>query len=393
MRREFLGFDRGSGRPGVRNYVLIVPTVVCSLGASMAARKALERLSGFGGVVRLLLNMHGCGQVGEDLEQTTRTLINTALNPNVYGAVVVSLGCESVDAERVADSIAREKPVEFVRIQDHGYAKSVDLIVEKARRLAEEAVKLQRRSFDASQLVVGLECGGSDWTSGLASNPVVGEVSDMIVNAGGTTIISEVPEFIGAEHLYAARAVNDDVRKAILDAVRWYEEWVKREARVDFRGAQPSPGNIAGGITTIEEKSLGAIKKSGSAPVKGVLKFAERVPGPGHYLMITPGFDTESVTGMVAGGAQLVLFTTGRGTPTGHAVAPVIKITANKETYEKLNDMIDIYVGTVLEGTETIQQAAKRLYEFMLEIASGKPTKAELLGQEDFGIFRIAPTL
>ena len=390
--RTFVGYERPRGRPGVRNYVLILPTVSCSLGLSeLALRKAAEELGR--DRVKLARNLHGCGQAGEDLEQTTRTLVNTALNPNVYAAIVVSLGCESVDADRVADEIAREKPAELVRIQDLGYSAALERVRGLARRFAEEASRVRRSEFDVSELVVGLECGGSDYTSGLVSNPLVGMVSDMIVSAGGSTIISEVPEFIGAEHLYARRAVSEEVRKQVLEAVRSFEEWLKREARVDFRGAQPSPGNIAGGITTIEEKSLGAVKKSGTAPVSGVLKYAERLGDRrGHFLMVTPGYDIESVTGMVAGGAQLVLFTTGRGTPTGHAVAPVIKITANPETYRRMHEFIDYDASPVLEGSKSFEEAARELFELVLRVASGERTKAELLGQDDFGIFRIGPT-
>lgn len=225
------------------------------------------------------------------------------------------------------------------------------------------------------------------------SNPLVGMVLDAIVSSGGSTIISEVSEFIGAEHLYARRAVNDEVRRQIIDAVTSFEAWLKREAGVDFRGAQPSPGNIAGGITTIEEKSLGAIKKSGSSPVSGVLKYAERLgERRGHYLMVTPGYDIESVTGMVAGGAQLVIFTTGRGTPTGHAVAPVIKVTANPDTYKVMSEFIDYDASSVLNGVKSFDEAARELLSLVIDVASGRRTKSELLGQDDFGIFRIGPT-
>lgn len=388
----FMGYERGNDRPGVRNHVLIVPTVSCSLGLSeLALRRAAEEVGK--GRVKLLRNLHGCGQAGADLEQTTRTLVNTALNPNVYAAIVVSLGCESVDADRVTDEIAKHKPAELVRIQDLGYSRALDRVRSLAKGFVEEASRQARREFDVSELVVGLECGGSDYTSGLVSNPLVGMVSDMVVRAGGSTIISEVPEFIGAEHIYARRAVNEEVRSQVIEAVRSFEEWLKREARVDFRGAQPSPGNIAGGITTIEEKSLGAVKKSGTAPVSGVLGYAERLGDRrGHYLMVTPGYDIESVSGMVAGGAQVVLFTTGRGTPTGHAVAPVIKVTANPDTAKALGEVIDYDASPVLDGRKGFEEAARELFDLLLRVASGQLTKAEELGQDDFGIFRIGPT-
>ncbi|MGC8566089.1 MAG: UxaA family hydrolase [Caldisphaera sp.] len=389
---EFKGFERYNGRPGARNYVLILPTVSCSLGLSEVALKKIAEEIGEK-KVKLLKNLHGCGQVGEDLEQTTRTLTNTALNPNVYSTIVVSLGCESVDAEKVADSISATKPTELIRIQDLGYSKALDKIKELAKKFSSEASLVKKSSFDASQLVVGLECGGSDFTSGIVSNPLVGRISDMIVSLGGSTIISEVPEFIGAEHIYAKRAINDNIRKQAIDTVRSFEEWLKREANVDFRGAQPSPGNIAGGLTTIEEKSLGAIKKSGSSPVSGVLKYAERLgERNGHYLMITPGYDIVSVSGMVAGGAQIVLFTTGRGTPTGHAIAPVIKITANADTYKIMQEFIDYDVSPILNGNKTFENATQELLKIISKTASGELTKAEILNQDDFGIFRIGPT-
>ncbi|MGC8573262.1 MAG: hypothetical protein C0172_01215 [Caldisphaera sp.] len=389
---EFNGYERYNGRPGVRNYVLIVPTVSCSLGISEFALKKIADEIGEKNV-KLLKNLHGCGQVGEDLEQTTRTLINTALNPNVYATIVVSLGCESVDAEKVADKISTIKPTELIRIQDLGYSKALDKIKKVAKEFSTEASLVKRSSFDASQLVIGLECGGSDFTSGIISNPLVGKVSDAIISLGGSTIISEIPEFIGAEHIYAKRAINESIKKQIIDSIISFEERLKKEANVDFRGAQPSPGNIAGGLTTIEEKSLGAIKKSGSAPVSGVLKYAESLDDrKGHYLMITPGYDIESVTGMVAGGAQIILFTTGRGTPTGHAIAPVIKITANADTYKVMQEFIDYDASPIFNGTKTFNDATQELLELIAKTASGKLTKAEMLNQDDFGIFRIGPT-
>ncbi len=275
MNYEFYGYGRANGF-GSRNHILIIPTVTCS---EFVVRKIAQEGQKFydlpDGKIKVLHNAYGCGQTGDDLEQTTRTLINMCINPNVYAMLVLSLGCESVDYERVAEEISKFKHVEFLKIQDNGGHRTIDLGVEKIGILAEEARKQVRKKRDIGNISAGLECGGSDYTSGLASNPIVGRVSDWLVENGATTIISEVPEFIDAEHLYARRAVNEAVREKIISTVHNFEEKLKREAKVDFRRGQPSPGNIEGGFTTIEEKSLGAVKKSGSALVSGVLDYAE----------------------------------------------------------------------------------------------------------------------
>ncbi len=392
MKNNFLGFERNNGF-GTRNHLLVLPTVVCSQSiAYMITKEALKYYNADDGKVKVLTNPYGCGQTGEDLQQTTRTLINAGLNPNVYGVVVVSLGCESVDYNYVTDKISEYKPTYLLRVQDHGMQKTVEKAVETLKKLSEDASKLKRKETDISNLNLGLECGGSDYTSGLAANPLVGRISDWVVSNGGTSIISEVPEFIGAEHIYARRAINDNVKEEIIKTVLGFERKLKEEAKVDFRTAQPSPGNIAGGLTTIEEKSLGAVKKSGSAPVSGVLKFAEIPKNKGHFLMNTPGFDVESVSGMVAGGSNIVLFTTGRGTPVGNPISPVIKITGNADTYKVMKDFIDFDASKIMEGTETIDEMAEKLKKLVLEVASGKLTKAEINDHNEFGIYRIGPT-
>ena len=383
---SFHGYYRSNGFVGVRNHVLVIPTVVC---ASSTARLIAERVYG----VKYVNNPYGCGQAGEDLKQTVNTLIGLGVNPNVAAVLVVSLGCEGVDAEMVSREIAKSgKPVELLVIQEAGGTlKTVEKGVRIVREMVREALKLKREEAPISKLTVALECGGSDTTSGLASNPAVGVASEMIVGMGGTVIISEVPEFIGAEHIFAERAVNEDVKREIVKTVLEYEEYLKSYG-VDFRGAQPSPGNIAGGLTTIEEKSLGAIHKAGRSIVKGVLKYAEKPSGNGLYLMNTPGFDVSSIVGMVAGGAQIVLFTTGRGTPVGNPIAPVIKITGNPETARKMGDDIDIDVSGIILGAESIEEAGERIFRELIEVASGKPTKSEILNYNEFGIFRIGPT-
>jgi len=388
----FFGYERENGC-GVRNHVLVIPTVSCAeFTVKKMVSEASQYFSSYDGGIKALNNPYGCGQTGKDLDQTTRTLINIGKNPNVSGVLVVALGCESVNYDKVADEISKVKNVEFLKIQDQGVTKTVDEGVRLLKKLSDEAKKMNRKKCGVENLSIALECGGSDFTSGIASNPVVGKVSDMVVNMGGTTIISEIPEFIGAEHLYAERAISQEVKTEIIDTVHKFEEKLKREAGVDFRGAQPSPGNITGGLTTIEEKSLGAIKKSGSSKVSGVLEYAQIPNKRGHFMMNTPGYDIESVSGMVAGGANLVLFTTGRGTPTGNPVAPVIKITANYETYKIMEDMIDFDCSSVIDGRETILKSSERLWELIIDVANGKPTKAEINRQDDFLIYRIGPT-
>ena len=382
----FQGYYRDDGSVGVRNHVLVIPTVIC---ASSTARLIAERVYG----VKYLNNPYGCGQVGEDLKQTMNTLIGLGVNPNVSAVLVVSLGCEGLDAKVVSEEIAKSgKQVELLVIQEvGGTLKTVEKGVRIVRGMVQEALKLKREEAPISKLTVALECGGSDTTSGLASNPAVGVASDMIVDMGGTVVISEVPEFIGAEHIFAERAVSESVKMEIIRTILEYEEYLKSYG-VDFRGAQPSPGNIAGGLTTIEEKSLGAIHKAGKSIVRGVLKYAEKPSGKGLYLMNTPGFNVPSIVGMVAGGAQITLFTTGRGTPVGNPIAPVIKITGNPETAEKMRDDIDIDVSGIILGTESIEEAGKKIFRELIEVASGKPTKSETLNYNEFGIFRIGPT-
>ena len=242
-----------------------------------------------------------------------------------------------------------------------------------------------------ASLILGLECGGSDATSGLAANPALGVASDSLIDLGGTCILSETTESIGAEHVLARRAVSDAVGQQLIAIVRACEERALRMGE-DLRGSQPTPGNIAGGISTIEEKSLGCIHKAGSAPIQGVLGYAEAPPGAGLYVMDTPGMDVESMAGLAAGGAQVMVFTTGRGTPTGNPIMPVIKVTANRRTADRMADNIDLNLSGVIEGTLSIEQAGQRIFDEILAVAGGKLTKAELLGHTEFSIYRVGPT-
>jgi len=385
--QSILGYVRPDGRVGIRNHLLVMSTVICS---SFVTRRIADQVQG----AVAIENPFGCGQLEPDLEITRRTLVNTAKNPNVGGVLVVGLGCEQIQADDLVGEIEKTgKPVEKVVIQeeDGGTPAAIEKGVRLLRKMAEEVLSQRPEEVDMSNLVLGVECGGSDATSGLASNPVVGYVADRVVDLGGTVILSETPEMIGAEDILANRAVSREVGERIVRTVR---RWVELAAsyNVDLVGTQPAPGNIAGGISTIEEKSLGAIIKGGSRPVQGMVDYAEEVRGKGLWLMDTPGYDIMSVVGMVAGGATLVIFTTGRGTPTGNPIAPVIKVTANPQTARKMRENIDFDASTVILGQETIEQAGERLFKLVIDVARGKPTRAELLGFKEFMIHKIIPS-
>lgn len=380
------GYRRSDGKVGIRNHVLILPTSIC------AAQVALDISRRVRGSVAAC-HAYGCCQVGADTRLTFHTLRNIAANPNVGAILVVGLGCEGLEPAAMLQAVeGLGKPARGIVIQEEGGSvKAVERGAALAKRMAEDIAALRRGAVAVSSLVLGLECGGSDATSGLAANPALGVASDLLIAAGGTCLLSETTESIGAEHVLARRAVDDSVRRKLLDIVRACEERALRMGE-DLRGSQPTPGNIAGGITTIEEKSLGCIHKAGSAPVQGVLDYGEVPAAPGLYVMDTPGMDVESMVGLAAGGVQVMVFTTGRGTPTGNPIMPVIKATANRRTAERMADNIDLDLSGVIDGTLTIEQAGRRILDEIFAVAGGKLTKAELLGHTEFSIYRIGPT-
>jgi altronate dehydratase large subunit len=380
------GWRRPDGRFGIRNHILVIPTSVCSSVEAVRIAEAVPRAIA-------LPHQHGCCQIGADFDQTARTLIGLGTNPNVGAVLVVSLGCEGMQADPVADGIRKAgKLVDVVTIQrDGGSARAVEAGRSRLAVLAAASDRYPRSDAGLDALVLGLECGGSDATSGLVANPAMGIVSDRLLAAGGTSILSETTELIGAEHVLARRCRTAPVRDRLLAIVAAAERRALAQGS-DIRGTQPTPGNILGGITTLEEKSLGCIHKAGSAPVEGVLDYAAPPDGKGLYVMDTPGQDIESITGMVAGGAQIVVFSTGRGTATGCPVAPVIKLTANARTWRNMEDSMDVTVADAIDGTLTLDRAADALFAEMVAVAGGKLTKAERSGHNEFAIYRVGYT-
>ena len=383
---QFWGYRRPDGRVGVRNHVLILPTITC---ATQTAQRVTELVSG----TVTFIHQHGCAQVGIDYDQTFRTYAGMGMNPNVYGVIVLGLGCETHQAHSVADEIAKcGKPVHTVSIQDNGGTlQTIAEVAKIAVKMVQDASMVQRELCDFSELIVGTECGGSDACSGISANPAVGRTSDLIVEQGGTAILAETTELIGAEHLLANRAANDQVAQKAYAVIKMMENRSIKMG-VDIRTGNPSPGNIKGGISSLEEKSLGAATKSGTTRLEEVIDYAQVPTKKGLVWMDTPGHDIEQLTGMVAGGAQVVLFTSGRGTPTGSPIVPVIKISTNTPMFERMNENMDLDAGTIIDGQETVAEVGKRIMQEIQDVSNGKLTKAEILKQHDFGIWRIGPT-
>jgi altronate dehydratase large subunit len=345
-----------------------------------------------GGVA--LPHLAGCGQLGPDMQVTHDTLAAYCRHPNAGAVVVVALGCEQVVAQVLAEA-AREsgKPAALVSIQgEGGTPRATAKGIAVAKELAARVNPTPREWCGVEEVILSLKCGGSDYTSGLAANPVLGRVADRLHELGAATVLGEIAEIMGAEHLLAARAREPRVAARLLRVVNRVESDAMALG-LDIRGTQPSPGNIRGGLTTIEEKSLGATHKSGErAPLVDVVGYAAPITQKGLTVMETPGLDVESVTGMVGGGAQVVVFTTGLGTPTGNPIAPVIKITGNARTAQTMADNTDLDVSGVLAGTESLDAAAGRLLNKILAVCSGEETAAERLGHREFAIHRRNPT-
>lgn len=347
---EFYGYRRAEGRPGIRNHVLILPTCACG---SESCRIVASQVRG---AVNIVFNT-GCSDVAANTEMSQKVLTRFALNPNVYGVVIIGLGCETVPHAKLRGKIQgmTSKPVVSFGIQEEGGTlKTIEKAVRAAREMAVEAGMQAKEKFDISELLMGIECGGSDATSGIASNPAVGNLSDRLVDLGASTMMSESIEWIGGEHVLARRGATPEIHDQIIKICEDYEKHLLAAGQ-DCRAGQPTPGNKAGGLSTIDEKSLGCIRKGGTRPIVEVLAQAERPTKQGAIVMDTAGYDISSVTSMAAAGCQAIIFTTGRGTPTGNAIVPVLKVTANKHTYSWMEDNMDVDLSGIIRGETTIE--------------------------------------
>lgn len=377
MGYTFQGYRRLDGKFGARNLVAVIPTTICANDVAQAICRQIQGTVGY-------FHHQGCCQLPSDLQRVTDILIDLGLSANIGAALVVSLGCEGTDYQRLYETIKLSgKPCEIIHIQElGGTSAAIQAGMDAAQRLVIEISGQQRETCDISNLTMAIKCGGSDTTSGMASNCVIGYVADKLVDLGATVVFGETTEFLGGEHILASRAVdgpNGSVAKKIYEIVRNMENRAKAIGE-DMRGGQPTPGNIAGGLSSIEEKSLGAIVKSGHRPIQGVLEYTQRVTDQkGLWIKDTPGREPEILTGMAATGAQILMFSTGRGAPQGFCSMPVIKICGNPITYARMSHDMDLNAGRIITGEKTIEQVGEEAFALLLKVLSGQMTKNEAL--------------
>ena len=392
----FKGFRRPDGRVGTRNYVLIVPTSMCASHESMQISMmsefmyySREKYPNVDGVVAIPHNK-GCGcQDGSTLDVMMRTLSNYADHPNVGGVILIDLGCEKTNLSFVEKYLTKrekpiQKPVFKIGIQDVGGTQAaIELGLKYVEQMLPEVNLAHREDVPISELVLGVKCGSSDGFSGISANPALGYCSDLLVRSGGTVLLTEVPEFCGAEHVLAGRAKDPEIGRKIFRMVDWYKEYASKFGAV--LNQNPSTGNKAGGLLNITIKSLGAISKAGTTRVEDCVEYAETPSRRGVNLMQGPGYDQESTPGLVAAGATAVIFTTGNGTTIGNAIAPVIKLASNNGVFKRMAQDIDISAGNIIEGTESIAEVGSRVFEHLRKVASGDvAAKAEILKHREF---------
>ena len=399
----FLGYERENGDVGTRNYVAVIATSNCSSHVTTEIAEHFRRgesaPDGIDGVVAIP-HQEGCGHSqGEDTWQLERTIAGMIYHPNVGAVLMVSLGCEVNQISKYLGSVQlgqqafrRGKLIVGLEMQQFGGTRqTIATGIKEVERLIAHCREMKRSPQPMKKLLLGTNCGGSDAFSGISANPALGAASDLLIRAGGSSVLAEIPECMGAEHILTRRASEVPVGRKVIEVVEWYREYLRR-----FGAAwddNPSPGNKAGGISNIAEKSLGAVAKGGTTALTGVFAYAERVNRPGFVLMNTPGYDPVSLTGIAAGGANLICFTTGRGSGIGFPVVPVIKIASNSRIARQMEDNIDLNAGTIVDGEESVKDVGRRIYELMRKVASGERTKSEQLGHQEFVPWRIGPVM
>ena len=384
--KTFQGYRRKGGCAGIRNEIWIIPTVGCVNGiARQLVEQNQELVNGTIDGLYHFGHPFGCSQLGDDLAQTKKLLAALARHPNAGAVLVLGLGCENLQMDMFKEELGEYDPdrVKFLLCQDVDDELSVG--TQLLQDLAEYAGLFKREEIPASELVVGMKCGGSDGLSGITANPAVGRFSDRLISLGGSTVLTEVPEMFGAENMLFARCENKHVFDKAVQMVNNFKNYFTNHGQVVYEN--PSPGNKKGGITTLEDKSCGCVQKGGSAQIVDVLSYAETVKKKGLNLLSGPGNDLVSATDLTAAGAHLILFTTGRGTPFG-APAPTVKISSNTALYNRKRDWIDFNAGTVAEGLETLDEAGDRLLEYVLRVAGGEKTLAEKHGCREISIFK-----
>lgn len=386
----FEGFRRTDGKAGVRNEIWIIPTVGCVNSIAKALEKKAQKL--VGGTVEDVIafnHPYGCSQMGDDQENTRKLLADLIHHPNAGGVLVLGLGCENSNIPVLKEYIGEydEQRVKFLQCQDveDEQAAAMELLEE----LAVYAGAFSREKIDASELIIGMKCGGSDGLSGITANPTVGAFSDILISKGGTTILTEVPEMFGAETILMNRCETPELFDKTVSLINDFKNYFTSHNQTIYEN--PSPGNKKGGISTLEDKSLGCTQKSGSAPVKGVLAYGEPVKVKGLNLLSAPGNDLVAATALAVSGAQIVLFTTGRGTPFASPV-PTVKISSNSRLAGHKDNWIDFNAGRMVED-KTKEELAQELFDYVLEVASGRKVKAEEAGFHDMAIFKQGVTL
>ena len=390
-RDSFMGYRRENGRVGTRNYIGILTSVNCSATAARMIASAFgpEEMARYPNVDGVVAFVHGtgCGMAGqgEGFEALQRVMWGYARNPNHGGVLMVGLGCEMNQIDWLLEAYGLKQGPLFktMNIQDSmGLAKTVETGIAMVREMLPEVNRATRESCPASELMVALQCGGSDALSGVTANPALGYACDLLVAQGGTGVLAETPEIYGAEHLLIRRAIDDATGKRLIGLIDWWQDYTARNH--GSMDNNPSPGNKKGGLTTILEKSLGAASKGGTTPLTGVFKYAEPITARGFTFMDSPGYDPASVTGQIASGCNLVTFTTGRGSAFGSKPSPCIKIATNTEMYERLMSDMDINAGAMLTEGQSLEEKGREIYDMLLTVASGNPSKSEAQGLGDY---------